>query len=149
MCSSDSKDSWICWTQTSHLWLWDPLKLGFRLPSVVRSLAATCFHQFLIVDLVLTNTCWVRRYRNLSNLIGLTHKSSKSSKNVLRVFLLYQVVMDWNPKRFHRLGVDLNSAKLTYLRFLIGRASQNLNSPFCSLNVLESWFVQSWAMSNT
>ena len=36
---------------------------GFRSPSVVDIYAATCFHQFLIVDLIPINACRVRRLR--------------------------------------------------------------------------------------
>ena len=54
-----------------------PLK-GFKTLSIVDLYAATCFHQFLIVDLILIDTCRVKRYKNLLNLTGVTHKSSKS-----------------------------------------------------------------------
>ena len=53
-----------------------PLK-GFKTLSIVDLYAATCFHQFLIVDLVPIDTCRVKTNRNLSNLTRVTHKSSK------------------------------------------------------------------------
>ena len=86
------------------IWLWDPTK-RFRSP-IVDLVAATRFHQHLIVDLVPLDTCRVRRLQNLSNLTGVTHKSSNSHKNVVRVFLLYLEVLDWNPKCFPGLGLN-------------------------------------------
>ena len=45
---------------------------GFRPQSVVNLYAATCFHQFLIVDLVPVDACWVRRLQK-------PHRSHKSN----------------------------------------------------------------------
>ena len=97
-----------------------PLKC-FKSPVVVDLITATRFHQHLIIDLVSVDTCRVRKLQNLSDLTGVTHKSSKSLQNVVRVFLLYLEVLDWNPKRFHGLGPDLNFVEFAFLRFSIGR----------------------------
>ena len=130
--------------------------LKVQITVVVNLVIATRFHQHLTVDLVPIDTCRVRRLQNLSDLTRITHKSYKSLQNSARVSPLYLEVLDWNPKCFCELGPNLNSAKFDLLRFSIcqielsiSQASLNLNSPFYSLNVLKSWFVQSWAMSNT
>ena len=88
-----------------RLWNEIPLK-GFG-SSVVNLVAATRFHQYLIVDLVSADACGVRRLQNLSDLTRVTHKSSKSLQNIVRVFRLYWGVLDWNPKRLHGLGPNL------------------------------------------
>ena len=74
----------------------------------------------MIVDLVPIDTCRVRKLQNLSNPTEVTHKSSKSLQNVVKVFLLHLGVLDWNPKYFRGLWPDLNSAEFDLLRFSIG-----------------------------
>ena len=107
---------------------------GLRFPLAVDLYAVACTHQFFIVDLVPVDAHRVRRYSNLSNLIGVTHKSFKSLQNIVRVFLLYLEVLDWKPKHFCQLRPNSKSAKSIFLRFSIGqvyssigRTSQNLS----------------------
>ena len=95
-CNFDSTDSSLLdlLNTSSHTYDFEiPLK-GFRSTVNVDLVAATRFHQQLIVDLVPVETCRVRRLYNLTDLTGLTHKSSKSLQNVVRVFLLYLEVLD-------------------------------------------------------
>ena len=88
---------------------------GFKSPLVVGLYAATCFNQFLVVNLILVDAFLFIMYRNLSNLTGVTDKFSKSFLNVIIIFLLYLAALDLDPKCFRVLGPSLNSAKLTYL----------------------------------
>ena len=95
-CSSNSTDSSLLDLQSRCSYTYDfkiSLK-GFKSPVVVDLAAATRFHQHLIIDLVSVDTCRVRRLQNLSNHIGVTHKSSKSLQNVVRVFVLCLEVLD-------------------------------------------------------
>ena len=95
-CSSNSTDSSLLDLQSRCSYTYDfkiSLK-GFKSPVVVDLAAATRFHQHLIIDLVSIDTCRVRRLQNLSNHTGVTHKSSKSLQNVVRVFLLCLEVLD-------------------------------------------------------
>ena len=50
--------------------------------------------------------------QNLSNLIGVTHKSSKSLQNVVRFFFFFNLgMLNRNPKHFRRLRPDLKFCK--------------------------------------
>ena len=127
---------------------------GFR--SLLVDLAVTRFHQHLIVDLVPVDTCKVRMYKTFQISQEELTSLSRSLQNVVRVFILYLGVLDWNPKCFRRLGPSLNSAKTIFMRFSIGRAcplinrtSLKINSFSYSLNILETWLETLWTMSNT
>ena len=87
-----------------------PLK-GFRSPSIVDLYAATCFHQFFIINLVPVNAC---RNKRLEKPHRFHRSNSQDIQKLIKCkygFLLYIGVLDWNPKCFHRLGLDLKFAK--------------------------------------
>ena len=76
-CSSDSRLFYIGFAKHKFPVCDFEISLkGFRSPSVVDLYVATCFLQFLMVDLILVDICWVRRYRNLTNLTVVTQKTS-------------------------------------------------------------------------
>ena len=89
------------------LWLWDPTQ-RFQITISIDLNAITMFYQRLIVDLASVDSCVVRSYRTSQISQRVTHKSSKSPKNVARVSLLYVEKLEWNPKHFCGLGPDLN-----------------------------------------
>ena len=63
-CSSDSRLFYIGFAKHKFPICDFEISLkGFRSPSVVDIYAVTCFHKFLIVDLILANACRVRRLR--------------------------------------------------------------------------------------
>ena len=98
----------------------------------------------------LVGACRVKRLQNLIDLTGVTLKTWKMC---IRIFLLYIVVLDSNPRHFAgcwALFKILQNRSLISQGFsLIGWAWQFLNSSFCSLYVLKSWLVSIWAMSKT
>ena len=85
------------------LWLWDPTQM-FQINGSNDLVAATRFYHHLIVDLALVDSCVVKRYKTSLISQRVTHKYSKSLKNVARVSLLYVDKLEWNPKYFCRLG---------------------------------------------
>ena len=121
--SMDSFSSQIYTNISKHpwLWLWDSTQ-RFQITISNDLDATTMFYQCLIIDLTLVNSCIVRRYKTSNISQRVTHKSSKSLQNVAKVFLLYVEKLEWNPKRFHGLGLGLKSAKFLFLRFSINRA---------------------------
>ena len=74
-------------TLRSHLKVLDQLLL-------LIFVAATRFHQRLIVDLALVDACVVRRYNTSQISQRVTHKSSKGLQNIARVSLLYLDKLD-------------------------------------------------------
>ena len=76
--------------------------------------AATRFYHCLIVDLALVDSCVVRRHKTSQISQRITHKSSKSLKNVARVSLLHVDKLEWNPKCFHGLGLDLKFCRIPF-----------------------------------
>ena len=85
------------------LWLWDSTQ-RFQITNSNDLVTATRFYHCLIVDLALVDSCIVRRYKTSQISQRVTHKSSKSLKNVARVSLLYVDKLEWNPKCFYGLG---------------------------------------------
>ena len=139
---------------STHAYDFEIPSKGFR--SLLVDLAVTRFHQHLIEDLVLVDTCKVRMYKTSQISQEELTSLSRSLQNVVRVFILYLGVLDWNPKCFRRLGPSLNSAKTIFMRFSIGRAcplinrtSLKINSFSYSLNILETWLETLWAIPNT
>ena len=65
--------------------------------------AVTRFYQRLIIDLALVDSCVVRRCKTSQISQRVTHKSSKSMKNIATLSLLYVEKLEWNPKHFHGL----------------------------------------------
>ena len=63
MCNSDSTDSSLLdlLNMSSHAYDFEIPFKGFRSSVVIDLVATTWFHQFLIVDLILVDTCRVRR----------------------------------------------------------------------------------------
>ena len=103
---------WIYWFllsldlhQHKHpcLWLWDPTQ-RFQITTSNDLVATTRFYHRLIVDLSPVDSCVVKSYKTSQISQSVTHKSSKSLKNVTRVSLLYVDKLEWNPKHFRRLG---------------------------------------------
>ena len=84
--------------------------------------AATRFYQCLIVDLTSVDACVVRIYNNSLISPRVAYKSSKSHQNLARVSLLYVGKLDWNPRRFHRLGPCLKFCRIWFLQFLISQS---------------------------
>ena len=118
-CTSDSTNSFFLdlLNTSSHAYDFEiPLK-GFKSSVVVDLVVATRFHQHLIINLIPIDTCRVRRLQNLTDLTGVTQKSSRSLQNIVRVFLSYLEVLDWNPKHFHGIGLDLNFVEFDFLWF--------------------------------
>ena len=76
--------------------------------------AATRFYHCLIIDLVLVDSCVVRRHKTSQISQRVTHKSSKSLKNVVRVSLLHVDKLEWNPKCFHGLRLDLKFCRIPF-----------------------------------
>ena len=96
----------------SCLWLWD-LTQRFQITISNDLDAATMFYNCLIVDLAPVYSCIVKRYKTSQISQGVTHKSSKSLKNVVRVSLLYVEKLEWNPKCFHKLGNVLKICRIS------------------------------------
>ena len=92
-------------TLRSHIKVSDHLQL-------LIFVAATRFYQCLIVDLAPIDACVVRRYNTSQISQGITHKSSKGLQNVARISLLYVDKLEWNPKRFRGLGLDLKFCRI-------------------------------------
>ena len=111
-----------------HLWLWDSTQ-RFQITISNDLVTATRFYHCLIVDLAPVDSCAVKRYKTSQITQRVTHKSSKSLKNVARFSLLYMDKLEWNPKRFHELGPCLNilqnliSAILDWLSLILDRSS--------------------------
>ena len=102
---------------------------------------ATYLHQFLYLNIFfLVDAYWVRRLQNLTNLIGVTHKTFETW---ITVFLLHLTVLDLNPKCFAGFQawfkIYRNRSSIVQTFLLIGRALQFLNSSFYNLTVLEFW----------
>ena len=120
-----------------HLWLWDPTQRFSKTNSLVcvsKTTLKGLNHQqllifvasssyllilivwewFLVVTLEEEGTIPFRSHKS-------TFKVSQICENVVRVFFLYLVVLDWNPKCFHGLGPNLNYVEKSCLRFSIGR----------------------------
>ena len=129
-------------TLRSHLKVSDQLLL-------LIFVAATRFHQRLIVDLALVDACVVRRYNTSQISQRVTHKSSKGLQNIARVSLLYLDKLDWNPKRFHGLGPYFkNSAESDFCDFRL------VDSNFRLIELGKFWplFLQSartWSLKHT
>ena len=98
-------------TLRSHLKVSDHLQL-------LIFVAATRFYQCLIVDLAPIDACVVRRYNTSQISQGITHKSSKGLQNVARISLLYVDKLEWNPKRFRGLGLDLKFYRISFSAIL-------------------------------
>ena len=96
------------------MWLWD-LTQRFQITISNDLDAAPMFYNCLIVDLAPVYSCIVKRYKTSQISQGVTHKSSKSLKNVVRVSLLYVEKLEWNPKRFRGLGPDLKICRIFVL----------------------------------
>ena len=96
------------------LWLWDSTQ-RFQITISNDFDAATMFYQRLIVDLASVDSCVVRRYKTSQISQRVTHKSSKSLKNVARVSILYVEKLEWNPKCFRGLGPDLKICRIFVL----------------------------------
>ena len=124
-------------------------------PQLLIFVVATRFYHHLIVDLALVDTYVVKRYNTFQISQGLTHKSSKSLKNIVRVSLLYVDKLNWNPKRFCGLGPylkilqNLISLILNQSGLILDRSSL-VDSDFllCSQLKLEVWNIHLWAMPN-
>ena len=95
----------------SCLWLWDPTQ-RFQITISNDLDVATMFYQRLIVNLAVVDSCVVRRYKTSHISQRVTYKSSKSLKNVARVSLLYVEKLEWNPKHFCGLGLDLKICRI-------------------------------------
>ena len=83
----------------------------FSLSIVVDLVVATYLHRYLCLDLFffLVNACWVRRLQNLTNLIGVTHKTWKMC---IRVSLWYLAVLNSNPEHFTGFWVWFKICKI-------------------------------------
>ena len=99
------------------LWPWD-LTQRFQITFSNNLDAATMSYQSLIVVLSLVDSCVVRRYKTSLISQRVTQKSSKSLQNIARVSLLYVDKLEWNPKRFCRLGPDLKFCKISFSTIL-------------------------------
>ena len=112
----------ILLTLRSHLKVSDHLHL-------LIFVAATRFYQCLIVDLAPIDAYVVKRYNTSQISQRVTHKSSFSLQNVARVSLLYVHKLNWNPKRFHGLGIclkilqNLISAIFNWLNLIFDQSS--------------------------
>ena len=112
------------------------------------------FYQSLIVVLALVDSCVVRRYKTSQISQRVTHKSSSTPQNVVRVFLLYVENLSETLNIFTGLGlfkilqkkknglVIFNWSSLILNRsrkaephfsFLQTIGSQNLNHPYLSI----------------
>ena len=136
MCNFDSTDSFLLnlLNTNFHICNFEISLKGFRSPSVVDLYEAICFHQFLIVNLVSVDACRVRKLQK-------PHKSHRSNSQVfqellIRVFILYLVVLDWNPKRYLGLRPNLKSAKHDF---------QSVKPIFRSIELHSSLFLLSTA----
>ena len=99
------------------LWLWDPTQ-RFQITISNDLDVATMFYQRLIVNLAVVDSCVVRRYKTSHISQRVTYKSSKSLKNVARVSLLYVEKLEWNPKHFCGLGLDLKICRISFSTIL-------------------------------
>ena len=93
------------------LWLWDPTQ-RFQITISNDLDAITMFYQHLIVDLAPGDSCVVKRHKTSQISQGVTHKSSKSLKNISRDSLLYVEKLEWNPKHFRGLRLVLEICKI-------------------------------------
>ena len=134
--SFESMDSfiWIFAHKHSSMWLWYPTQ-NFRSSTAVDHVCnnlSPLVHAISIKPPI--DAYWVKRLLNLSNLIGVTYKTSKMW---IRVFLLHLAMLDSSPKHFTSFQALF---KICKNQFLIGRALKFLNYSFYSSTVLESWF---------
>ena len=111
------------------------------------------FYHCLTVDLVLVDSCVVRRYNTSQISQGVTHKSSKGLQNVARVSLLYVDKLDWNPIRFRRLGpyfkVLHNLISMIFDQSnLIFDRSGLADSQLSFLQLAQTWSLKHTSLSN-
>ena len=111
--------------------------------------SATRFYHRLIVDIVLVDSCVIRRY-NISQISqGVTYKSPKSFQNIAKVSLLYVDKLEWNPKHFCGLRPDFKFYRISCFAILdqSGLILDRSNLVDCDFSLLQS--AQTWNLKST